>query len=399
MFPRREIADSDILRRSAGELRSTFGEVLGATFADPLLRPTQLLAENIRQQQLEGPIEDPFTLTGELIDEEDRPDPSTFISPETAMEEFGVDIDTDAPEDVVRLIAKRQRDEEIRRDVIARGPTGPGVTAAQLGVSLAGAAIDPINIASAFVPVVSQARYAGFVARSGLTAGRAAKGAIEGVVGAALVEPLTFSLADDVGLDYSMSDTLVNIGLGGLLGAGLHVVGGKTHDLLTGANPQQVEAALRASVAHLGEGKDVHAGDIFELTDEMRVADPGETFEGRALREKGEAEAIRAVDDFDADLARELGDVPKRPLPERLEGDEALARAEQQRAEGVEPVDPFEAEIQARLDEDIAEFRAEGIEPTSAQISSLRQSHEIALDAEALGPAIERAGSCLSGAG
>ena len=86
-------------------------------------------------------------------------------------------------------------------------------------------AADPLNIASAFVPVVGQARYAAMAARLGPLGATLAKGALEGAVGQALLEPLTAADQRAQGNEYSMLDTLINLSFGAGLGTVLHGVG------------------------------------------------------------------------------------------------------------------------------------------------------------------------------
>lgn len=98
--------------------------------------------------------------------------------------------------------------------------------------SLVTTALDPINVASAFVPVVGPARHAANIARMGATGARAARGAVEGAVGAALVEPIVLGVALDEQAEYGLFDSLMNVTFGSVLGSGFHVVGGKIGDWL-----------------------------------------------------------------------------------------------------------------------------------------------------------------------
>ncbi len=180
-----------------------------------------------------------------------------LITAEEANELFG---DTGAKFDkpitrrAAELVAEVKREEKIRQDIVARGPRGVLPTLAQFGASLAGAAIDPLNIAAAFIPIVSQARFAGFVARMGLTRARVATGTIEGAIGNALIEPGVFVLARGQQLDYEMSDALVNIALGGLLGGGLHVAAGRVGDVISRRSAETREALLRGATAQAARG-------------------------------------------------------------------------------------------------------------------------------------------------
>lgn len=133
------------------------------------------------------------------------------------------------------LIAAKKREQ--RNAFIAdryRGGVAGG--AAQLGTALAVSLADPVNIGSAFVPIVGEARYASLLQRAGtslLARGgvRAGVGAIEGSVGAAILEPMIYSNQRQLQADYDTFDSLMNVGFGGLFGGVLHSGGGGVADL------------------------------------------------------------------------------------------------------------------------------------------------------------------------
>lgn len=257
-----------------GELPSTLGETLSAVIADPLARPTQM---GFEQRQIARETEDRnaggifgVDVIGSVRDITEQP--AELLPVEDLNAEFsnlGLTFDQPRSRDYAEMLAKGKREEAIRADIIARGPTGFGAGAARFGAALAGAALDPLNVASAFIPVVSQARYAGLAAKIGTTGTRATVGMAEGFVGAALVEPITYGLAKQQHLDYEMSDALVNVGLGTFLGGGLHVVGGKLSDLISARSPEVRESALRSSVSQLMEGKRVDVDPVFKMDDEF----------------------------------------------------------------------------------------------------------------------------------
>lgn len=148
--------------------------------------------------------------------------------------------------------------------------------AAALAGGIAGSIVDPINIASAFVPFVPQARYASWVARASSPLGRfgvrAGVGALEGAAGAALVEPLIYMGATDAQLQYTAADSFLNVMFGGVLGGGLHSIGGAALDLaqpsrlrdLAGFAPDPVKIdALERSVRALEDDRAVNAESAF----------------------------------------------------------------------------------------------------------------------------------------
>lgn len=167
--------------------------------------------------------------------------PVTRLDAETArgiVKEEGLPLtipDEGISREALDILVRRKRQELQRADVFARGPGGVGAGAARLGVAFYESLFDPLNIASAFVPVVGQARYAALLAGAAGAGGRAVVragiGAAEGMVGAAILEPLVYSAAKAEQADYGMADSLANIAFGGLFGGGLHAGGGAIRDV------------------------------------------------------------------------------------------------------------------------------------------------------------------------
>jgi len=149
---------------------------------------------------------------------------------------IGLLFQQDEKQSTVDLLVDHKLKERERANRLSRGQTGvvAGTLkfATGLGVSLA----DPINIASAFVPVVSQARFASLVARQGFTTARLAKGVVEGAVGAALVEPIVYGVAQAEQADYGLMDSFLNVTFGTIIGGGLHVGVGAIRDYRTNLN-------------------------------------------------------------------------------------------------------------------------------------------------------------------
>lgn len=273
----RPVQTNPLLQRFGGDLLpATFGESIAAAFDDPTLSPLGLLTTQARIAREAGPretgiFESPDDLMLNAPPDETRLTP--FESPDALNEEFGhlgLSFKEPTRRGVARILADQKRAERIRADVLARGPGGVLAGGAQFGAMFVASALDPINIASAFVPVVGQARFAGMVARAGKTSARFSRGAIEGAVGNALIEPIVGGLATGQQLDYGMTDALVNIGLGGLLGGGLHVTGGKIGDLMSKAAAETREAALRTAVAQMAEGRQTEISDIMRADPSIR---------------------------------------------------------------------------------------------------------------------------------
>jgi len=169
----------------------------------------------------------------------------------------------DEKQSTVDILVNRKTLERERQSIIARGPEGSFnpfnsgfyTGGAKLGTSLAVSIADPINIASAFIPVVGEARFASLVARQGLTKARGIRGVVEGAVGAAAVEPIVLTAATAEQADYGLMDSFLNVTFGSIIGGGLHVGAGALKDFRTRrAFEDRVEAARNA--AGITDGED-----------------------------------------------------------------------------------------------------------------------------------------------
>ena len=124
---------------------------------------------------------------------------------------------------------------EIRQQTTFERPHSLFTSAAGVGAMIAGSALDPLNVASAFIPVVSEARYAQWLARAGTGAFaragvRAGAGALEGAAGAAILEPINIAGSQSEQRDYGLMDSFLNVTVGSVMGGGLHMLGGAVGD-------------------------------------------------------------------------------------------------------------------------------------------------------------------------
>lgn len=142
--------------------------------------------------------------------------------------------------DTLKYLKKRENEQN---QIQARNQTMVG-TAAGFAGGLAAGLTDPLNIASAFIPVVPQARYAAWVAEASGAIGRAGVragvGMAEGAVGAAILEPFAYAGAQMSQLQYTAADSFINVVFGGVMGGGLHSAGGLGFDYV---NASRIEAA------------------------------------------------------------------------------------------------------------------------------------------------------------
>lgn len=164
-------------------------------------------------------------------------------------------------QEALDIITARKKAELGRKEVREAAPNswGPLGVAAGLGTAL----LDPINVASAFFPVVGGARAlrllqgaAGAWGRAGVRAGI---GAVEGGVGAAVMEPLVYAAKTQEQADYGMVESLLNVGFGAAFGAVLHPAAGGVGEALRAwrgerqpweiQSPTNATESLRAALA------------------------------------------------------------------------------------------------------------------------------------------------------
>ena len=173
---------------------------------------------------------------------------------------LGLFFDNDEYQSVVDIIVNRKKDERKRQSIIARGPDNWGVTAAKFGTGLTVSLFDPINIAASFIPVFGQARFAALVGRTGFKTARLARGTVEGAVGATLIEPIVYGVAQKVKADYDHMDSFLNITFGTIMGGGLHVGAGKLKDLNTARKfklrQKKIKQARKENKITVDEGAD-----------------------------------------------------------------------------------------------------------------------------------------------
>ena len=266
--PIRDLGGEQILE----DLTAPDEDVFGAGFAEDILRNP--LPSGVRFDEIQRAEGDPFfsPLGGRLV----VPNPerlSPIISAEEARERAG-SLRLDIPDEGIReahleLLIEARREEVLRQNILARRDLSTLGEIALIGQSIAASALDPVNVGAAFVPVIREARFAAWAQRFGVAGARAARGTVEGVAGAALVEPIVLAAATAEQSDYDAWDSLMNIALGGALGGGLHVTGGAALDRIRRARgrPTTIEMINRGEFPQPLAGRPAAAfreiGDTF----------------------------------------------------------------------------------------------------------------------------------------
>lgn len=202
----------------------------------------------------------------------------------------GLSFDRPVSRHYADILAEQKRQEITRQNIIAHGPQGIGATAARLAVGLGVSALDPINLASAFIPPLGATRLASMAGITSRVGVRALEGAVGGFLGAAAVEPLVYAGAQARQADYSLTDSMLNLTFGTALGSGIHVLGGyvsdnflnrkatsmlnpgdvrmpkptNTGEVVEQMPPEQRENAVRAAVGQAVSGKAVDIAPIMQ---------------------------------------------------------------------------------------------------------------------------------------
>ena len=203
---------------------------------------TEYLKTGAQTALYHSPFMGVYRATELALEEWDWTNPnSEKISPEEATQKYGMDgllkFDEPIHPGAADLMMKRKQAELAREHTLTSGATGPLRKLGGLGVSLAATLIDPINLASMFVPVVGEARFARLVQMTGgsMVKARLIAGAIEGAVGAAMVEPFILLPAMQEQANYTLKDSAVNMGFGAILGGAMHAAAGAIGDRIISA--------------------------------------------------------------------------------------------------------------------------------------------------------------------
>tara|TARA_R110000823_G_scaffold280265_2_gene398490 strand:- start:1302 stop:3170 length:1869 start_codon:yes stop_codon:yes gene_type:complete len=181
-------------------------------------------------------------------------DAGRLIDTDQLKEEYGDRLKFDGP--MVRQEAQalydQKKAEAVRQAILERSPKGFAATTVKLGAGLLNQMTDPIEVASAFIPFVGPAGRAYSIARFGRVGGRATQGAVEGMLGAAVIEPIYYGLSTSQQLDYTMREALLNVGAGLVLGGGFGTIAGvmSRHSIDANAVAKSIEpdASLKTTV-------------------------------------------------------------------------------------------------------------------------------------------------------
>ena len=273
-------------------------DVLGATLDDTLYY-NPLAATNRFFDQYTGPGKAGKMLT-----------PEEWADSEYYRDNITVD-DTGITEGLAKLMADRSDKRAIINSTLSRSKGGFGLMAAQFGVGFAGSLLDPLNVATGFIPALGAARMATMTAKMtakyGKAGGRLAAGAVNGVAGAAVLEPLIagqaateqygFGMAASMDADYGLMDSFLNLTFGGVLGGGIHYGVGKLSDRIEASAAK--DEALARSVAQAASGQPIQVGQLIAQTEAKSLDDTLQRANERIARERPDAAAVERTVDLD----------------------------------------------------------------------------------------------------
>lgn len=215
--------------------------------------------------------------------------------------------------------------------------------ALSVATSLAAGLVDPANIALSFTPLPWIGRLQAFEQGMGALSRvgfRAGVGALEGAVGAAMVEPLIYSLNQAEGNDYTFADSLVNVFVGAGAGAVFRPLFLGAADWMGGVRGGGVEPDEELAAA-------AGVADRSQVVD-LSTVEPGRLPEDFAARIKP-APGVPEVDPMPP-IAREAGETTRLT---------AMAQAVEQLTDGADvDVAPVFAAAEAGSLQELASYGA-----------------------------------------
>ena len=273
-------------------------DVLGATLDDTLYYNPGAAANRFLNQYT-GPAK-----TGKILTPEEWAE-SQFYREGITVDETGI------TEGLAQIMADRSDKRSIINSTLSRSKGGFGLMAAQFGVGFAGSLLDPLNLATGFIPALGAARMAimtaKMTAKYGKAGGRLASGAVNGTAGAAILEPLIigqaateqygFGMAASMDADYGLMDSFLNLTFGGVLGGGIHYGVGRLSDRIEASAAK--DEALARSVAQAAGGQPIQVGQLIAQTEAKSLEDTLQRANERIARDKPDVAAVERVVDPD----------------------------------------------------------------------------------------------------
>ena len=235
-------------------------DVLGATLDETLYyNPASALGRLLEQKLGSG--RKGTTLSAEEYQE------SEFFRPGIEVGDEGITTG------LASLLADRHDERRDFQTTLSRSRGGIGLGAAQFGVAIGGSFLDPLNVASVFIPSVAASRFASLSARYGTSRSKIATGVVDGAIGAAVIEPVVIGAAiAEQDRDYGLMDSFMNVAVGAALGGSINAVTGgissfgryRRQRQLSRLNAVEADTAQRISITQVMNDEEVNLAPIEE---------------------------------------------------------------------------------------------------------------------------------------
>ncbi|GCE83131.1 hypothetical protein [Komagataeibacter diospyri] len=204
------IEAASVQQQGTDNMQSTLGQTLGAAVSEGIHdTPVMGIADWVRHR---AQALDPNILTADQAN-------SRYQTP-------GLKFSAPVSDALANDLYQQKHAQAVRQATMASGPGGILGGTARIGGGLLPQFLDPLNVVSAFVPGMGEARAASILGRFGVDSRLAARGlagATQGMAGQAALEPLNYGISQDEHNDWTMGQALTNVAFGGLLGGGMHM--------------------------------------------------------------------------------------------------------------------------------------------------------------------------------
>jgi len=259
-------------------------DVLGATFRETMYyNPLNAVNRLAEQYTGEG-------LQGKVLSKEEYENSEFFRE--------GIQVgDEGIKEGLANLFALRHDKRQSFRINLNRSRGGFALGAAQFGVALGASVLDPLNVASAFVPIVGATRAATLASKFGKTGGRFVTGVIDGAVGATALEPLVLGAAvAEQDKDYGLMDSFLNVTIGAALGGALHVGFGKMSDRINRTPPSTQTKAQVTAISQVANDQHVNVEPIISDAKDTTVSNKPDDNTITVYNSEGVPKTVKIVD-------------------------------------------------------------------------------------------------------
>lgn len=318
--------------------------------------------------------------------------------------QLGLKWDPDMTEAAAKVMAARKKRELWNQETMARGQGGAVENVGKFGAALVANLLSPPDIALSFLPIVGEGRWAAWVSKMGLQRARVARGAVEGVAGAAVAEPFIAAARTQEQADYTAMNTLSNVMMGAVLGGGLHVLAGEAKDwnasrkwaeLMTGPEGRADMRAIDAAARQLADGKGVDISAVHAMN-EVEIRETRAKFMSEVFDQAGsdarlrEAEAITRTQAADTVRSQQN---PDRSLDVTREALDINPETRDRMAE----LEPDAAEKDLQLAQERFKEVLGGQELDEADAASMKLADEFAQEAEVQTSFLRQAIDCVLG--